>query len=186
MLRTDFISQFFRKLEDARTRRDRTEARNLAFQGQMPWMVSAYIRYCAEQEMPTRPRDTPQAGPPMVDEVYEITVVHMFGAGFFFFSCTDFALRALCTACRFRKAQHVPATTQFVTQVCVACWRRRECFNYSQYGLDNPRRTYDVYVVLAAFAIYFPWLDLSRALSGCEELARSCKSRCVCCASAGK
>ncbi|KAJ7866594.1 hypothetical protein B0H14DRAFT_3084195 [Mycena olivaceomarginata] len=64
--------------EDFRTRRDRTEVRNLAFQGQMPEMVNAYIRYCVEHEMPARPRDTPQPGPPTVDEVYEITVVDMF------------------------------------------------------------------------------------------------------------
>ncbi|KAJ7885831.1 hypothetical protein B0H13DRAFT_1889454 [Mycena leptocephala] len=52
--------------------------RNLAFQGQMPEMVTTYIRYCAEQEMPARPRDTPQPGPPTAEEVYEITVVDMF------------------------------------------------------------------------------------------------------------
>ncbi|KAJ7831313.1 hypothetical protein B0H14DRAFT_2592757 [Mycena olivaceomarginata] len=51
---------------------------NLAFQGQMPEMVSAYIRYCAEQEMPACLQDTPQPGPPTVEEVYEITVVDMF------------------------------------------------------------------------------------------------------------
>ncbi|KAJ7795486.1 hypothetical protein B0H14DRAFT_2620904 [Mycena olivaceomarginata] len=67
-----------RKAEDFRTRRDRTEIRNLAFQGQMPEMVAAYIRYCAEQEMPARPRDAPQPGPPTLEEVYKITVVDMF------------------------------------------------------------------------------------------------------------
>ncbi|KAJ7718976.1 hypothetical protein B0H14DRAFT_3098641 [Mycena olivaceomarginata] len=44
----------------------------------MPEMVNAYIRYYVEHEMPARPRDTPQPGPPTVDEVYEITVVDMF------------------------------------------------------------------------------------------------------------
>ncbi|KAJ7894657.1 hypothetical protein B0H14DRAFT_3646389 [Mycena olivaceomarginata] len=67
-----------RKAEDSRTRRDHTEIRNLAFQGQMPAMVTAYIRYCMEEEMPARPRDTPQPGLPTVEEVYEITVVDMF------------------------------------------------------------------------------------------------------------
>ncbi|KAJ7826486.1 hypothetical protein B0H14DRAFT_3467664 [Mycena olivaceomarginata] len=38
-----------RKAEDWRTRRDRTERRNRAFQSQMPDMVASYIRYCAEQ-----------------------------------------------------------------------------------------------------------------------------------------
>ncbi|KAJ7840296.1 hypothetical protein B0H14DRAFT_2587525 [Mycena olivaceomarginata] len=66
------------KAEDWRTRCDCTEVRNLAFQGQMPEMVSAYICYCTEQEMPARPRDTPQPGPPTVEEVYEITMVDMF------------------------------------------------------------------------------------------------------------
>jgi hypothetical protein len=98
MLRADFMSRFFRKAEDFRTRRDRTEVRNLAFQGQMPEMVNAYIRYCVEHEMPARPRDTPQPGPPTVDEVYKITVVDMFGACFFsFFSCLQLSINLLQT-----------------------------------------------------------------------------------------
>ncbi|KAJ7840481.1 hypothetical protein B0H14DRAFT_2587381 [Mycena olivaceomarginata] len=40
----------------------------------MPDMVSAYIRMCAEQEMPSRPRSENAR----VDEVYEIQVVDMF------------------------------------------------------------------------------------------------------------
>ncbi|KAJ7678584.1 hypothetical protein B0H14DRAFT_3536376 [Mycena olivaceomarginata] len=44
----------------------------------MPAMVTAYIHYCVEEEMPAHPRDMPQPGPPTVEEVYEITVVDMF------------------------------------------------------------------------------------------------------------
>ncbi|KAJ7790880.1 hypothetical protein B0H14DRAFT_3094581 [Mycena olivaceomarginata] len=62
------------KREDWRTHRDRTEIRNRAFASQMPDMVSAYIRMCAEQEMPSRPRSENAR----VDEVYEIQVVDMF------------------------------------------------------------------------------------------------------------
>jgi hypothetical protein len=58
----------------------------------MPEMVAAYIRYCAEEEMPTRPRETPQPGPPAAEEVYEITVVDMFGA----FLCFLFAFATEC------------------------------------------------------------------------------------------
>ncbi|KAJ7859641.1 hypothetical protein B0H14DRAFT_2577071 [Mycena olivaceomarginata] len=62
------------KREDWRTHRDRTEIRNRAFASQMPDMVSAYIRMCAEQEVPSRPRSENAR----VDEVYEIQVVDMF------------------------------------------------------------------------------------------------------------
>lgn len=71
-----------RKVEDWRTRRDRTETRNIAFQGQMKEMVTAYIRYCAEQEMPTRPQEPPQSEATTVEEVYDIQVVDMFGPPF--------------------------------------------------------------------------------------------------------
>jgi hypothetical protein len=47
-------------------------------------MVSAFIRYCAEQEMPACLQDKLQPGPPIVEEVYEMTVVDMFGAIFSF------------------------------------------------------------------------------------------------------
>ncbi|KAJ7445131.1 hypothetical protein B0H11DRAFT_1746932 [Mycena galericulata] len=66
------------KAEDYRTRRDRTELRNRAFQSQMPAMVTAYIRYCAEQEMPTRAQDAPRAEANTVEEIYEVQVVDMF------------------------------------------------------------------------------------------------------------
>ncbi|KAJ7807676.1 hypothetical protein B0H14DRAFT_3483035 [Mycena olivaceomarginata] len=39
-------------------------------------MVTADIHYW--EEIPARPRDTPQPGPPTVEEVYEIIVVDMF------------------------------------------------------------------------------------------------------------
>jgi hypothetical protein len=42
----------------------------------MPEMVSAYIRMCAEAEMPARPRSESRV---TVEEVYEIQVVDMFG-----------------------------------------------------------------------------------------------------------
>ncbi|KAF8142372.1 hypothetical protein K438DRAFT_1995058 [Mycena galopus ATCC 62051] len=64
-----------RKREDWRTRRDRTELRNCVFLSQMPEMVSAYIRMCAEPEMPARPRSE-QDG--TSEEIYEIQVVDMF------------------------------------------------------------------------------------------------------------
>ncbi|KAJ6600447.1 hypothetical protein DFH09DRAFT_901486 [Mycena vulgaris] len=67
-----------KRAEDWRTRRDRTELRNIAFQGQMPEMVTAYIRYCAEQEMPTRAQNAPRAEATTMEEVYEIQVVDMF------------------------------------------------------------------------------------------------------------
>ncbi|KAJ7512593.1 hypothetical protein B0H11DRAFT_1699088 [Mycena galericulata] len=66
------------KAEDYRTRCDRTELRNRAFQSQMPAMVTAYIRYCAEQEMPTRAQDAPRAEATTVEEIYEVQVVDMF------------------------------------------------------------------------------------------------------------
>ncbi|KAJ7429411.1 hypothetical protein B0H11DRAFT_2409247 [Mycena galericulata] len=69
-----------KKAEDWRTRRDRTEKRNVAFQSQMPEMVTAYIRYCAEQELPTRASHSSCPLPNAVEEVYDIQVVDMFGA----------------------------------------------------------------------------------------------------------
>ncbi|KAJ7857422.1 hypothetical protein B0H14DRAFT_3085219 [Mycena olivaceomarginata] len=60
------------KREDWRTRRDRIELRNRAFLSQMPEMVSAYIRMCAEAEMPVRQNTV------TVEELYEIQVVDMF------------------------------------------------------------------------------------------------------------
>jgi hypothetical protein len=48
----------------------------------MPEMVAAYIRMCAEQEMPARtnaPGDEADAG---VGEIYEVQVVDMFGGVF--------------------------------------------------------------------------------------------------------
>ncbi|KAJ7462181.1 hypothetical protein B0H11DRAFT_1735562 [Mycena galericulata] len=67
-----------KKREDWRTRRNRTEIRNQAFESLMPEMVTAYIRYCAEQEMPTRAQEPlrPQAN--AVEEIYDIQVVDMF------------------------------------------------------------------------------------------------------------
>ncbi|KAJ7799715.1 hypothetical protein B0H14DRAFT_3491386 [Mycena olivaceomarginata] len=68
-----------RKAEDWRTRRDRTERRNLAFESQVPDMVSSYIRYCTEQATVggplCAPRDEEETP---VQEVYEIRVVDMF------------------------------------------------------------------------------------------------------------
>ncbi|KAJ7860599.1 hypothetical protein B0H14DRAFT_2576570 [Mycena olivaceomarginata] len=66
------------KREDWRTHRDRTEIRNRAFASQMPDIVSAYIRMCAEQEMPLWPRSENAR----MDEVYEIQVVDMFRQGY--------------------------------------------------------------------------------------------------------
>ncbi|KAJ7343266.1 hypothetical protein DFH08DRAFT_1009750 [Mycena albidolilacea] len=71
----DWVDETPRKREDWRTRRDRTELRNRAFLSQMPEMVSAYIRMCAESEMPARPRSESRV---TVEEVYEIQVVDMF------------------------------------------------------------------------------------------------------------
>ncbi|KAJ7788156.1 hypothetical protein B0H14DRAFT_3504535 [Mycena olivaceomarginata] len=62
------------KRNDWRTHWDHTEIRNQAFTSQMPDMVAAYIRMCAEQEMPARPcLERAQ-----VEEVYEIQMVDMF------------------------------------------------------------------------------------------------------------
>jgi hypothetical protein len=41
-------------------------------------MVAAYIRMCAEPEMPARPRGEGE-GTPAVEEVYRIHVIDMFG-----------------------------------------------------------------------------------------------------------
>ncbi|KAF8162026.1 hypothetical protein K438DRAFT_1985345, partial [Mycena galopus ATCC 62051] len=65
-----------RKVEDWRTRRNRTDVRNRAFLSQMPAMVAAYMRMCAEPEMPARPCD--QGTATTEDEIYEIQVVDMF------------------------------------------------------------------------------------------------------------
>ncbi|KAJ6603535.1 hypothetical protein DFH09DRAFT_1242787 [Mycena vulgaris] len=65
-----------RKQTDWRTRRDRTELRNLAFLGQMPEMMSAYLRMCAGAEMPFRPLDEDEE--PATEEIYELTIVDMF------------------------------------------------------------------------------------------------------------
>ncbi|KAJ7821992.1 hypothetical protein B0H14DRAFT_3471049 [Mycena olivaceomarginata] len=67
------------KAEDWRTRRDRTERRNLAFESQMPEMVTSYVRYCAEQATAGGPLCTsPDEEEMRVQEVYEIRVVDMF------------------------------------------------------------------------------------------------------------
>jgi hypothetical protein len=66
------------KREDWRTHRDHTELRNRAFSSQMPEIVSAYIRMCAELEMPARPRSDDD----QEEEIYEIQVVDMFGRFF--------------------------------------------------------------------------------------------------------
>ncbi|KAJ7512328.1 hypothetical protein B0H11DRAFT_2214136 [Mycena galericulata] len=66
--------------EDCRTRRDRTQLRNAAFQAQMPAMVTAYTRYRAAQDsMPTRAREYTPPPQNSVDseEVYTIQVVDM-------------------------------------------------------------------------------------------------------------
>ncbi|KAF7353148.1 hypothetical protein MSAN_01502300 [Mycena sanguinolenta] len=65
-----------RKAKDWRTRRDLTERRNRAFDSQMSDMLSAYIRMCAEPEMPAQPRGDDDAE---VEELYEIQVVDIFG-----------------------------------------------------------------------------------------------------------
>ncbi|KAJ7143092.1 hypothetical protein C8R43DRAFT_954234 [Mycena crocata] len=66
------------RAEDWRTRRDRTETRNRQFLSQMPEMVKAYLRLCAEPEMPARPGAERNARAPTVDEVWELDVVDMF------------------------------------------------------------------------------------------------------------
>ncbi|KAF8187338.1 hypothetical protein K438DRAFT_1764945 [Mycena galopus ATCC 62051] len=68
-----------RNVEDWRTRRDRTDIRNKAFLSQMPAMVSAYMRMCAEPEMPARPREQGPEATQRPEEVYEVQVVDMFG-----------------------------------------------------------------------------------------------------------
>ncbi|KAF8181115.1 hypothetical protein K438DRAFT_1601881 [Mycena galopus ATCC 62051] len=65
-----------RKVEDWRTRCDRTDVRNRAFLSQMPAMVAAYMHMCTEPEMPARPCD--QGAATTEDETYEIQVVDMF------------------------------------------------------------------------------------------------------------
>lgn len=66
------------KAEDWRTRRDRTEARNRAFLSQMPEIVAAYIRMCAEGELPARASsEEPRVA--TMEEIYEVQVVDMFG-----------------------------------------------------------------------------------------------------------
>ncbi|KAJ7880728.1 hypothetical protein B0H14DRAFT_3434278 [Mycena olivaceomarginata] len=71
----DWVDETPRKHEDWRTCWDCTELRNRAFLSQMPEMVSAYIRMCAEAEMPARPCSESRV---TVEEVYEIQVVDMF------------------------------------------------------------------------------------------------------------
>lgn len=90
---------FLRKQYDWRTRRDRTETRNIAFQGQMKEMVTAYVRYCAEQEIPTRSQEPPQSEATTVEEVYDIQVVDMFGTPFYITSIVP-AVLILCTKTR--------------------------------------------------------------------------------------
>lgn len=46
----------------------------------MPEMVAAYVQYCVEQEMPTRPQGVPRMEATTMEEVYDIQVVDMFGA----------------------------------------------------------------------------------------------------------
>ncbi|KAJ7697754.1 hypothetical protein B0H14DRAFT_3529204 [Mycena olivaceomarginata] len=73
------LEEDLEKAEDWRTRRDRTERRNLAFECQMPDMVNSYIRYCAEQATVGGPLCTPQDHEnATVQEVFEIRVVDMF------------------------------------------------------------------------------------------------------------
>ncbi|KAJ7455142.1 hypothetical protein FB451DRAFT_1184469 [Mycena latifolia] len=67
-----------RKQADWRTRRDRTELQNVAFQAQMPEMLSAYFRMCAEGEIPIRPDVEEEDKHEAVEEIYELTVVDMF------------------------------------------------------------------------------------------------------------
>ncbi|KAJ7075097.1 hypothetical protein B0H15DRAFT_956756 [Mycena belliarum] len=74
----DDPSRRARRAEDWRTRRDRTETRNRAFDSQMPELVSAYIRHCAEGEMPARPMSD-EVREALAEEIYTIQVVDMFG-----------------------------------------------------------------------------------------------------------
>ncbi|KAJ7120518.1 hypothetical protein C8R43DRAFT_959950 [Mycena crocata] len=66
-----------KKAEDWRTRRDRTERRNLGFLSQMGEMVTAYLRMCAEAEMPAMAaaQESQRAS---VEETWELQVVDMF------------------------------------------------------------------------------------------------------------
>ncbi|KAJ7081091.1 hypothetical protein C8R43DRAFT_965631 [Mycena crocata] len=65
-----------KKAQDWRTRRDRTERRNIAFLSQMGEMVKAYICMCAEHEMSARPiAEGVQRG---TVEEYDLQVVDMF------------------------------------------------------------------------------------------------------------
>ncbi|KAJ7170394.1 hypothetical protein C8R43DRAFT_1120826 [Mycena crocata] len=69
------------RYEDWCTRRDRTETRNLAFLSEMPEMVTSYLRFCAEREMPMRPQSERKARQPTMEaeeEIWELDVVDMF------------------------------------------------------------------------------------------------------------
>lgn len=58
--------------EDWRTRRDRTEMRNIAFESQMPSIVRAYMHFCAQEELPAREG-------PACEETYTLSVADLFG-----------------------------------------------------------------------------------------------------------
>jgi hypothetical protein len=60
------------------TQYDRQARRNLTFQGQMPQMLAVYFRSWAEVELPIRPTTEDEEHAAM-EEVYELTVVDMFG-----------------------------------------------------------------------------------------------------------
>lgn len=42
-------------------------------------MVTSYLRFCAEPEMPMRPQNEEGSRHPTVEEVWEIDVIDMFG-----------------------------------------------------------------------------------------------------------
>ncbi|KAJ6583130.1 hypothetical protein DFH09DRAFT_912007 [Mycena vulgaris] len=65
------------KQDDWRTCRDRTERRNLAFQGQMQEMLAAYFRMCAQDELPRRASAEDEGEGVGEQEIYELTVVDM-------------------------------------------------------------------------------------------------------------
>jgi hypothetical protein len=54
----------------------------------MPQMLAAYFRWCAEAELPIRPAAEEEEHP-AVEEIYELTVVDMFGEPAFHFSRTS-------------------------------------------------------------------------------------------------
>ncbi|KAF8171730.1 hypothetical protein K438DRAFT_1981881 [Mycena galopus ATCC 62051] len=65
-----------RKVDDWRTRRDRTEIRNRDFLSQIAPMVTAYIRFCGVTEVPVRARN--EGLEETAEEIYEIQVMDMF------------------------------------------------------------------------------------------------------------